>query len=200
MCEAIGSSRFQSACTEGEIRRKMIERGLVEAIVILPRNLFYSTDISVTLWIINANKKGRLVNRNGEDIHYRDREKEILFIDMRQMGEPFEKKYVRFTDEDIRKVADTYHNWQREGHTETYTDIPEFCKSVSVGEDGGIADKGFSLVPSKYIEFVNRDESVDYDTRMKELQSELADILRQEAKSRESVLNVFKSLGYEIEL
>ena len=168
--------------------------------VILPRNLFYSTDISVTLWIINANKKGRLVNRNGEDIHYRDREKEILFIDMRQMGEPFEKKYVRFTDEDIRKVADTYHNWQREGHTETYTDIPEFCKSVSVGEDGGIADKGFSLVPSKYIEFVNRDESVDYDTRMKELQSELADILRQEAKSRESVLNVFKSLGYEIEL
>ena len=186
--------------TEGEIRRKMIERGLVEAIVILPRNLFYSTDISVTLWIINANKKGRLVNRNGEDIHYRDREKEILFIDMRQMGEPFEKKYVRFTDEDIRKVADTYHNWQREGHTETYTDIPEFGKSVSVGEDGGIADKGFSLVPSKYIEFVNRDESVDYDTRMKELQSELADILRQEAKSRESVLNVFKSLGYEIEL
>ena len=53
---------------------------------------------------------------------------------------------------------------------------------------------------AKYIEFVNRDESVDYDTRMKELQSELADILRQEAKSRESVLNVFKSLGYEIEL
>ena len=63
-----------------------------------------------------------------------------------------------------------------------------------------IADKGFSLVPSKYIEFVNRDESVDYDIRMKELQLELADILRQEAKSRESVLNVFKSLGYEIEL
>lgn len=186
--------------TEGEIRRKMIERGLVEAIVILPRNLFYSTDISVTLWILNANKKARIVHRNGEEIHYRDREKEILFIDMRQMGEPFEKKYVRFTDEDICKVADAYHNWQREGHTETYTDIPEFCKSVSVGEDGGIADKGFSLVPSKYIEFVNRDESVDYDIRMKELQLELADILRQEAKSRESVLNVFKSLGYEIEL
>ena len=186
--------------TEGEIRRKMIERGLVEAIVILPRNLFYSTDISVTLWILNANKKARIVHRNGEEIHYRDREKEILFIDMRQMGEPFEKKYVRFTDEDICKVADAYHNWQREGHTETYTDIPEFCKSVSVGEDGGIADKGFSLIPSKYIEFVNRDESVDYDIRMKELQLELADILRQEAKSRESVLNVFKSLGYEIEL
>lgn len=141
-----------------------------------------------------------MVNRNGEEIHYRDREKEILFMDMRQMGKPFEKKYVRFTDEDIRKVADTYHNWQREGHTETYADVPEFCKSVSVDEEGGIADKGFSLVPSKYIEFVNCDEAVDYDTRMKELQTELADILRQEAESREAVLNVFKSLGYEIKL
>lgn len=119
---------------------------------------------------------------------------------MRQMGEPFEKKYVRFTDEDIRKVADTYHNWQREGYAETYTDVPEFCKSVGIDEEGGVADKGFSLVPSKYIEFVDRDESVDYDTRMKELQSELADILRQEAESREAVLNVFKLLGYEIEL
>ena len=78
--------------------------------------------------------------------------------------------------------------------------MPEFCKSVSMDEEGGIADKGFSLVPSKYIEFVNRDESVDYDTRMKELQSELANILRHEAESREVVLNVFKSLGYEIKL
>lgn len=119
-------------------------------------------------------------------------------MDMRQMGEPFEKKYVRFTEEDIRKVADTYHNWQREGHTETYTDVPEFCKSVSVDEEGGIADKSFSLVPSKYIEFVNRDEVVDYDTRMKELQGELTNILRKEAESREAVLSVFKSLGYEI--
>lgn len=166
--------------TEGAIRKKMIERGLVEAIVILPRNLFYSTDISVTLWILNANKKARVVNRNGEEIHYRDREKEILFMDMRQMGEPFEKKYVRFTDADIKKVADTYHNWQREGYTDTYSNVPEFCYSASLPE---IEEKGFSLVPSKYIEFVNRDETVDYDTRMKELQTELSEIL--EAGERE---------------
>lgn len=186
--------------TEGAIRRKMIERGLVEAIVILPRNLFYSTDISVTLWILNANKKARTAIRNGQEVHYRDREKEILFIDMRQMGEPFEKKYVRFTDADIRKVADTYHNWQREGHIDTYSDVPEFCKSVKVDGEGGIAEKGYSLVPSKYIEFVNRDETVDYDTRMKELQAELSEILKEESDSRAAVLDVFKSLGYEIEL
>ena len=75
-----------------------------------------------------------------------------------------------------------------------------FCKSVKIDEEEGIADKGFSLVPSKYIEFVNRDESVDYDTRMKQLQAELTDILKQEAESRDAVLNVFKSLGYEIKL
>lgn len=186
--------------TEGAIRRKMIEKGLVEAIVILPRNLFYSTDISVTLWILNANKKARVVNRQGEEIKYRGREGEILFIDMRQMGEPFEKKYVRFSDADISKVANTYHNWQREGHADTYADVPEFCKSVSVNGTGGVKEKGFSLVPSKYIEFVNRDETVDYDTRMRELQSELSEILREEAESRTAVLDVFKSLGYEIEL
>lgn len=185
---------------EGAIRRKMIENDLVESIVILPRNLFYSTDISVTLWILNKNKKARVVNRNGKEIHYRDREGEILFIDMRQMGEPFEKKYVRFSDDDIQKVASTYHNWQREGASQSYSDIPEFCKSVSLNEKGGIKEKDFSLVPSKYIEFVNRDETVDYDTRMKELQSELSDILRAEAESRAAVLDVFKSLGYEIKL
>lgn len=182
--------------TEGAIRRKMIERGLVEAIVILPRNLFYSTDISVTLWILNANKKARVVTRNGEEIHYRDREKEILFIDMRQMGEPFEKKYVRFSDEDIRKVAAIYHNWQREGHNESYANEPELCYSASLEE---VADKGYSLVPSKYIEFLNRDETVDYETQMSALQSELADILKEEADSRAAVLEVFKSLGYAID-
>ena len=182
---------------EGAIRRKMIENDIVESIVILPRNLFYSTDISVTLWILNKNKKGRVVSRNGEEIHYRDREGEILFIDMRQMGEPFEKKYVRFTDEDIQKGARTYHNWQRESATESYANEPEFCYSASFDE---VNAKGFSLVPSKYIEFVNRDETIDYDTRMKELHGELTDILRKEAESRAAVLEVFKSLGYEIKI
>ncbi len=183
--------------TEGAIRRKMIERGLVEAIIILPNNLFYSTDISVTLWILNANKKARVVTRNGEEIHYRDREHEILFMDLRRRGIPFEKKYVQFSPETIEEVANVYHNWQREGHTESYADIPEFCYSASLEE---VADKGYSLVPSKYIEFANNDETVDYETKMSALQSELADILKEEADSRAELLDVFKTLGYEIDL
>ena len=183
--------------TEGLIRRKMIEKGLVEAILILPNNLFYSTDISVTLWILNANKKARIVKRNGEEIKYRDREKEVLFMDLRKRGIPFEKKYVQFSPETIAEVAATYHNWQREGYTEKYSDIPEYCKSVHVSD---IAEKGFSLVPSKYIEFANNDENIDFATRMSELQSQLKDILREEDASRNAVLNVFKELGYEIKL
>ncbi len=186
--------------TEGAIRRKLIENGIVEAILILPRNLFYSTDISVTLWILNKNKKARTATVNGHETHFRDREREILFMDLRQMGEPFEKKYVRFTDEEIARVAKTYHDWQLEGHEHVYSDVPEFCQSVSVDGDGGVKAKDYSLVPSKYIEFVNRDESADYETRMIELQPQLTDILRQEGTSREAVLNVLKDLGYELKL
>lgn len=183
--------------TELAIRRKLIENGIVEAILILPNNLFYSTDISVTLWILNNNKKRRTAIVNGKETHYRDRENEILFMDLRRMGEPFEKKYIRFTEEEIVKVANTYHCWQLEGHDAVYEDVPEFCKAVKIDS---IAEKGFSLVPSKYIEFLNRDESVDYDTRMTQLQDELKDILTSEQETRSAVLDVLKNLGYEIQL
>ena len=68
--------------------RQLIENNLVEAIIILPRNLFYTTDISVTLWILNKNKKARVVEENGEVKRFRNREREILFMDLRQMGSP----------------------------------------------------------------------------------------------------------------
>lgn len=183
--------------TELKIRKKLIENNLVEAILVLPRNLFYTTDISVTLWILNKNKKARTVEQNGELKRYRNREKEILFMDLRQMGSPFEKKYVELTAEDRDKVTSVYHAWQLEDFAETYQDVPEFCYSASFDE---VAEKGFTLVPSRYIEFVNRDENIDYDAKMKALQSELQELLTEEKKSEEELLAVFKELGYEIRL
>ncbi len=179
--------------TEYAIRKKMLERGLVEAILILPRNLFYTTDISVTLWILNNNKKARVANRNGEEVHYRDREKEVLFMDLRQMGSPYEKKYVQLTADDIARVARTYHDWQRVG--DGYHNIPEYCYSATFDE---IAEKNFSLVPSKYIEFVNRDEQIDFDSKMKQLQSEMKELLAEEEKSKAELKALFKKLGYEL--
>lgn len=90
--------------TELEIRKQLIENNLVEAVVILPRNLFYTTDISVTLWILNKNKKSRMVEQNGKIKNYRNREDEVLFMDLRQMDSPFEKKYIELTQEDRDKV------------------------------------------------------------------------------------------------
>lgn len=181
--------------TELAIRRKLLELGKVEAIVILPRKLFYSTDISVTLWILNNNKKARIVEKNGEVRHYRDREKEVLFFDMRQMGVPFEKKFVELSQADRDKVTNTYHAWQQEGWEDTYKNIPEFCFSATVEN---LEENGFSLVPSKYIEFVNRDEQVDYETKLKTLQQELSAILAEEEKGRSELKKVFANLGFDL--
>ena len=161
----------------------------------MPRSLFYTTDISVTLWILNKNKKARDVEKNGEMVHYRNREREILFMDLRQMGSPFEKKYIELTETDRAKVAETYHAWQQVGYEEKYTNVPEFCYSASYDE---VAEKGFTLVPSRYIEFVNRDENIDFDAKMKGLQAELKELLIEEEKSKADLLEVFKELGYDL--
>lgn len=113
--------------TELKIRQQLIENNLVEAIIILPRNLFYTTDISVTLWILNKNKKARVVESNGQLKRYRNRERETLFMDLRQMGSPYEKKYIELTEEDRAKVTSVYHNWQQEGYEETYENIRNFA-------------------------------------------------------------------------
>lgn len=182
--------------TELKIRQQLIENNLVEAIIILPRSLFYTTDISVTLWILNKNKKARVVEQNGTVKRYRNREREILFMDLRQMGSPYEKKYVELTEVDRAKVAEVYHNWQLEGYEQTYKNEPEFCYSAPFVE---VKEKGFTLVPSRYIEFVNRDENIDFDTKMKTLQGELKELLAEEEKSKADLLKVLKELGYGID-
>lgn len=180
---------------EYKIRKKLIENNMVEAIVVMPRNLFYTTDISVTLWILNNNKKVRKIKLNEVEKNYRNRKEEILFMDLRQWGIPFEKKYVQFSEENIKDISNTYHNWQQVGYEKTYKDTPEFCKSVKNTDL-----KDFSLVPSKYIEFINRDENIDFDNKMKSLQSEFSDLLKAEEKSKKELLSVFKELGYGIKL
>jgi type I restriction enzyme M protein len=180
---------------EYKIRRKLIENDLVEAIVILPRNMFYTTDISVTLWILNKNKKARTVQLPDATRNYRDRQHEILFLDLREKGIPFEKKYTQFSDENIIEITEAYHNWQTD--LTKYQDVPEFCYAASIDE---IVAKDYSLVPSKYITFVNRDENIDFEDKMKALQTEFAELLQAEAQSKNDLLTVFKELGYAIEL
>lgn len=180
---------------EYKIRKKLIENNLVEAIVIIPRNTFYTTDISVTLWILNKNKKQRTLKVNDVVKNYRDREKEILFMDLRRWGSEYEKKFVELTDEDIAKVAQNYHNWQQVDFKNTYKNIPEFCYSADFEE---VKENDFSLVPSKYIEFVDADSNIDFDKEMKRIQSEFKTLIKEEKESQQELIEAFKVLGYEL--
>ena len=169
------------------IRSKLIENDKVEAIIVLPRQMFYSTDISVTLWILNNNKKGG--PRNGRML--RNREGEVLFVDLRSWNTNiYEKKFVKLSVEQIQKVCDIYHTWQTQ---EGEYGKPEFYYAAKKEE---IASKGYSLVPSRYIEFVDRDTEIDYKTALTQMSQEFEKLKERWNKNEEELSNAFKTLGY----
>ena len=116
-------------------------------------------------------------------------------MDLRQVGEPFEKKYIQFSETHLADITKTYHDWQQADND--YEDVPEYCYSAKKDE---VIKKDYSLVPSKYIEFINRDENIDFDDKMSALQTEFSELLQSEEQSKKDLLNVFKELGYEIKL
>ena len=179
-----------------EIRKRLIQKDKVEAIVVLPRELFITTDISVTLWILNQNKKGgKYHSRN-----LRNREHEILFMDFRQWSENAvkgeNKKKVRLVSEQIQRAADIYHIWQCEGTDGTKYEEPELYRSVVISE---IEEKGWALTPSKYIEFIDHDLEIDYEKEMLRIQSEMKEIMKQEKKSQQMLEDAFRGIGYGID-
>ena len=193
-----------------EIRKKLIQNDKVEAIIVLPRELFITTDISVTLWILNQNKKGG--DYHGRKL--RNREKEILFMDLRQWTEnPVkneQKKKVKLIDEQINKAAEIYHTWQNEGTDGKNYEVPELYRSIRVynsqlseeeikNEVPTIESKGYALTPSKYIEFVDHDLEIDYEKEMARIQKEMKEIMAAEKKSQQMLEDAFKGIGYGIE-
>ena len=185
-----------------EIRKRLIQNDKVEAIVVLPRELFITTDISVTLWILNQNKKG------GEyhDRKLRNREHEILFMDLRQWTENTVKnegkKKVRLIPEQIEKAAEIYHTWQSTAcHSELDSESaqyaePELYRSVGIKE---IEEKGWTLAPSKYIEFVDHDLQIDYKKEMSRIQNEMKEVLKNERESQKKLAAAFQGIGFDIE-
>lgn len=190
-----------------EIRKKLIQNDKVEAIIILPRELFITTDISVTLWILNQNKKGG--EYHGRTL--RNRENEILFMDLRTWIEnPVKnegKKKVFLSDEQIQRAADIYHTWQNEGTDGANYAVPELYRSVKTrkwhdqdGNEGlSIEQQGWSLVPSKYIEFIDHDLDIDFNAEMSRIQAEMRDVLAQEKQSQKMLEDAFRGIGYGID-
>lgn len=192
-----------------EIRKKLIENDKIEAIIVLPRELFITTDISVTLWILNNNKKGG----NYHNRTQRNREHEILFMDLRTWTDnPVKnenKKKVllssnqsKDTDDikinvlgQIEKVTEIYHKWQSTEVDGSNYKVPELYRSVKIDE---IKEKGWTLTPSKYIEFIDHDLDIDFDKEMKRIQSEMSEIISKEEKSQKMLKEAFEGIGYGI--
>lgn len=182
------------------IRKKLLENDVVEAIVVLPRELFITTDISVTLWILNLNKKG---GKQDERI-LRNREGEVLFMDLRSWTLPeydnaikgMQKKKFALTQKQIEQAAAIYHKWQSEGTDGANYAEPELYRSVSVDEIGN-EENAFSLVPSRYIEFVDRDSNIKYDEVLTEAAKTVSDLLKRHNDNVEKIRNAFNELGYD---
>ena len=193
-----------------EIRKRLIQNDKVEAIIVLPRELFITTDISVTLWILNQNKKGG--NYHGRNL--RNREHEILFMDLRTWTEnPVKrqsKKKVFLSSNDsknteditinltgqIERASSIYHAWQNEGTDGTNYEIPELYRSVGIKE---IESKNWALTPSKYIEFIDHDLDIDYEKEMSRIQTEMQDIMKAEKKFQQMLEDAFRGIGYGID-
>jgi type I restriction enzyme M protein len=131
---------------EGMIRQKMVEDDLVECIVSLPGQLFYSTQIPASLWFLNRDK-GNGHTRPGAKT-WRDRRGEVLFIDARKLGVMVDRTHRELTDEDIGRIAATYHAWRAEPDAGAYEDVPGFCASATVEQ---IAEHRFVLTPGRYV-------------------------------------------------
>lgn len=196
----LANGALNAGDAEYTLRKEILERDRVEAIIVLPRDMFYTTDISVTLWIVNMNKKA--CTWNGRQL--RDRTNQILFMDLRRWDENIEeividkgkrKKKTILTDAQIAQVKKVYNNWQG-ADTGLYEDVPELCKSATL-ED--IRAKNYSLAPSKYIEFVDHDLDIDYEKEMARVQDEMRLLMVSEELSQSMLKDAFKGIGYGID-
>ncbi len=186
---------------EGEIRKAIIEADLVDCMVALPGQLFYSTQIPVCLWFLARNKKnGRPSAGSGHT--FRDRRGETLFIDARKLGTMADRTHRELTDADIAKIAGTYHAWRgdkpalsdAEGEAGTYVDVPGFCKSATV-ED--IRKHGHVLTPGRYVgaEAIE-DDGEPFDEKMKRLAATLREQQDEAAKLDAAIAANLKELGF----
>jgi type I restriction enzyme M protein len=190
---------------EGDIRQKLIEADLVDCMVALPGQLFYSTQIPVCLWFLTRDKSGRALNpKLSTSTQRRDRRGQTLFIDARKMGTLIDRVHRELTDADLAKIADTYHAWRgdRTGakgrdaspQASVYTDVAGFCKSATSAE---IASHGYVLTPGRYVGAEEiEDDGEPFEEKMSRLIAELSGQFAESAKLEKTIKANLKGLGY----
>lgn len=170
---------------EGEIRKRIIEADLVDCMVALPGQLFYSTQIPVCLWFLARHK------RNGR---FRERRGETLFIDARKMGTLVDRVHRELTDQDVAKIAGTYHAWRGDRGAGEYADVPGFCKAAKLDD---IRKHGHVLTPGRYVGAEAAEEDGEpFDEKMKRLTAALRQQTADAAKLDEAIAANLKGLGF----
>ncbi len=170
---------------EGEIRRSLIEADLVDCMVALPGQLFYSTQIPACLWFLARDR------RNGK---FRDRRGEILFIDARALGRLIDRTHRDLGDEDLARVASTYHAWRGGTAFEDYNDVPGFCKGAPISE---VRRHGYALTPGRYVGAPpQQDDGEPFADMMKRLVRELRAQQTNAARLDDAVASILRGIGY----
>ncbi|MGE5554277.1 MAG: type I restriction-modification system subunit M [Betaproteobacteria bacterium] len=173
---------------EGEIRKAIIEADLVDCMVALPDKLFYSTQIPACLWFLARDKKNH---------RFRDRRGQVLFIDARKLGRMVDRTHRELTDEDIARIANTYHAWRGEKEAGEYQDVRGFCKSATIEE---IRHHGYVLTPGRYVGVeVREDDDEPFEEKMRRL---VAQWREQQAEARrldEAIKRNLANLGFLLE-
>lgn len=170
---------------EGVIRKNLVDAKLVDAIVALPDKLFYSTGIPVSLWILNRNKK--------DNPKFRSREDEILFIDARNLGEMIDRRHKELKDEDIKKIAETYHNYRNTNGS--YEDIQGFCKAAKLDE---VREHEYVLTPGRYVGIEEvEDDGIPFEEKMENLTSELGELFAKSRRLEDEIRKNLGGIGYE---
>lgn len=160
---------------EGEIRKELINKGLVDCIVNLPAKLFLNTQIPASLWFLSRNRN--------ETERFRERGGEILFIDARNLGHLINRRTREFSAEDIKLIADTYHNWRNNCKDvlmgRLYHDIPGFCASVPIAR---VAELDYVLTPGRYVGLPDEEDDFNFEERFSALKAEFEEQLKEEER------------------
>jgi type I restriction enzyme M protein len=179
-------SMSSNASGEGEIRKAMVDADVVDCMVALPGQLFYSTQIPACLWFLARNKKPS----NG----WRDRRGEVLFIDARKLGALVDRTRRELSDADVQKISATYHAWRGEKDAGSYEDVAGFCKSASIPD---IAKHGHVLTPGRYVGAEEiEDNGEPFIEKMPRLVAELNAQFDESAKLERAIQARLKELGY----
>lgn len=171
---------------EGEIRRNIVEADLVDCMVALPSQLFYSTQIPACLWFLSRDKS------NGR---FRDRRGEILFIDAREMGRLVDRTHRELDEEEIARIARTYHAWRGEQTAGEYEDVPGFCKGATIEE---ARKHNHVLTPGRYVgAALEEDDGEPFDEKMQRLATQLREQLEEARRLDTAIENNLRELGYD---